>query len=252
MKLKRWNLTPGFSLISGVMIAIFGIVFSSAVVFGQDGFVPIFDGKSLIVEGDDQRSWIGQDQSFWSVEDGAICGTISKEHSPTANQYLVWQGGKLTDFELKLKFRLLCEKEKHTNGGFQFRSRLLPDGDVAGYQVDVEFGHPWQARLYDEYGRHTLAYQGARTSFGPNGRYSNEKLENADQIKPIALEVWNDFHLRAVGSKLTLTINGEPIAEVVDDDPVQNDLAGILALQLHTGPQMKAQFKDILLKKRNE
>jgi len=118
-------------------------------------FEPIFNGKTL-------DGWKGRDMSFWSIEDGVITGTISPEHAPKMNQYLVWQNGKLGDFELKLKFRPTGSQKPGTNGGFQFRSRLLPDGDVAGYQVDI--------------------------------------------------------------------------------DPQQQDLSGILALQLHTGPPMKAQF----------
>ncbi|HRY49709.1 MAG TPA: hypothetical protein P5186_16795 [Candidatus Paceibacterota bacterium] len=50
-----------------------------------DGFEPIFDGCTL-------NGWQGQDMSFWSVEDEAITGTISPEHAPKLNQYLVWQG----------------------------------------------------------------------------------------------------------------------------------------------------------------
>ena len=64
-----------------------------------DGFEPLFDGRTL-------DGWRGQDMSFWSVEDGAITGTISSEHAPKLNQYLIWQGGLVADFELKLTFRL--------------------------------------------------------------------------------------------------------------------------------------------------
>ena len=112
-----------------------------------DGFEPIFDGRTL-------NGWQGQDMSFWSVEDGAITGTISPEHAPKLNQYLIWQGGMLDDFELKLTFRLRSTNSPAVNGGFQFRSRRLPNGDVAGYQVDNNYLQPWKARLYDEFGRH--------------------------------------------------------------------------------------------------
>lgn len=56
-------------------------------------FTSLFDGKTL-------AGWVGQDMSFWSVEDGAITGTISPQHKPPMNQYLVWQGGLVEDFEL--------------------------------------------------------------------------------------------------------------------------------------------------------
>ena len=47
---------------------------------------------------------------------------------------------------------------------------------------------------------------------------------------------------------LLLRVNDHTVAEVFDNDPKQQDFSGILALQLHTGPPMKVQFKDIRLK----
>ena len=106
--------------------------------------------------------------SFWSIEDGAITGTISPEHAPAMNQYLVWQPELVENFELELDFRLTGSATTNTNGGFQFRSRRLPNGDVAGYQVDNNFGQPWKVRLYDEFGRHDLALEGQRSVFHPD------------------------------------------------------------------------------------
>ena len=205
-------------------------------------FQPLFDGKTL-------EGWKGQDMSFWSVEDGAITGTISPEHAPKMNQYLVWQKENLSDFELKLKFRLIPSRKPGANGGFQFRSRLMPDGDVAGYQVDNEFGHDWKVRLYDEHGRHTLAYQGKRTDIDAQGKMTATDLPADAEANRFNLDEWHEYHLIARGPHLLLRVNGHSVAEVIDQDPKQQDLSGILALQLHTGPPMKAQFKDILLKK---
>src|SRR5687768_408147 len=105
-----------------------------------EGLRPIFDGKTT-------AGWLAPDPSYWTVEDGAITGHITKEHPLAANQYLVWQGGpgapggQLADFELVLKSRV--RGEGGINNGFQFRSRVLPDGDVAGYQVDNNLQTPW-------------------------------------------------------------------------------------------------------------
>jgi len=123
---------------------------------GENGFEPIFDGRSL-------AGWETPDPSYWTVEDGAITARITKEHSCAVNQYLVWTGGELADFELKLKSRV--NGEGGINNGFQFRSRRLPDHDICGYQVDNNLQTPWLVRLYDEYGRHTLAMLGERTLF---------------------------------------------------------------------------------------
>ncbi len=90
-------------------------------------FESLFDGRSL-------TGWETPDLSYWSIDDGAITGRITREHPCETNQYLVWNGGEPADFELKLKSRL--NGEGGINNGFQFRSRLLPDHDVCGYQMD--------------------------------------------------------------------------------------------------------------------
>jgi len=205
-------------------------------------FEPIFDGRTL-------AGWKCVDMTFWSVEDGAITGTISQQHAPTTNQYLVWQGDELHDFELKLRFRLTGSDTPVTNGGFQFRSQLLPDHDVAGYQVDNNFGQPWKVRLYDEHGRHTLAFQGKRTEINASGRMTTTDLPKDPAAGAFRLDDWHEYHLICQGSHLLLKVNGHTVAEVFDNDPKQQDFSGILALQLHTGPTMKAQFKDIRLKR---
>ena len=86
-------------------------------------FKSLFDGKTL-------DGWKAVDPTYWSVEDGAITGKITQEHPLKENLYLVWQGGELADFELKLKSRL--NGSPGINNGFQFRSKLLPNHDIAG------------------------------------------------------------------------------------------------------------------------
>ncbi len=205
-------------------------------------FEPIFDGHTL-------NGWQGQDMSFWSIEDGAITGTISPEHAPKLNQYLIWQGGMMDDFELKLTFRMRSTNSPAVNGGFQFRSRRLPNGDVAGYQVDNNYLQPWKARLYDEFGRHDLALQGERTVFDRDGGKHTEKMQLEPGAGDFRLDEWHEYHLIAQGRKLSLHVNGKLIAEVADNDDDSFEPLGLLAMQLHTGPPMKVQFKDIRLKR---
>ncbi len=205
----------------------------------EDGFQPIFDGRSL-------SGWETPDPSYWTVEAGAITGRITKEHPCTVNQYLVWQGGELADFELRLKSRL--NGEGGINNGFQFRSRLLPDHDICGYQVDNNLQTPWLARLYDEFGRHTLAWRGERSVFDAEGNRTVTKITEAESTPWFRLEDWHEYHLTCVGDRLTLRINGRLVAEVEDHDARRRDLQGVLALQLHSGPPTLVQFKDIRLK----
>jgi hypothetical protein len=203
------------------------------------GFVPIFDGRSF-------DGWKAPDMSYWSVEEGAITGRITRDQPCSTNQYLVWQIGELADFELKLVSRV--RGEGAINNGFQFRSRVLPDGDVAGYQVDNNLQTEWLVRLYDEFGRHTLAFRGKRTVFDAEGRTTSRDLPEASGPAWFRLEDWHEYHLICRGPTLTLRVDGRLAAEVEDRDRVRSDLRGALALQLHSGPPSVAQFKDIRLK----
>lgn len=209
----------------------------------EPGFVPIFDGETL-------NGWQAADMSFWSIEDGAITAKITEEHPTDRNHYLVYQGGKLGDFELKLRHRLFSPHG--VNGGFQFRSEIF-DGEITtdcrGYQIDNNTQTDWLVRIYDEFGRHTLAWRGERTVFDREGNPSVSVIEDAMGPARFKLEDWHEYHLICQGPKLTLKVNGRLMAEVTDNDPHQQDLSGILALQLHSGPPMTVQFKDIYLKK---
>ncbi len=206
-----------------------------------DGFVSIFDGKSF-------NGWKAPDMSYWTIEEGAITATISEQHPLTINQYLVWQGGELADFELKMKYRLTGSPE--VNGGFQYRSRLMPDNDIAGYQVDNNLTTDWVVRLYDEHGRETLAWRGESARFDANGNRTVTPIEGVHGAPAtFRLEDWHEYHLIARGSHIELFVNGIKVAEVFDDDASQQDFHGILGLQLHSGKPQRAQFKDIRLKK---
>jgi len=73
----------------------------------------------------------------WSVyrkpiSDGAITGYTSDGKIPGGNSFLIWDG-KVKDFELKLKFKILGG-----NSGIQYRSKTVgkpEDFVVGGYQV---------------------------------------------------------------------------------------------------------------------
>ncbi len=233
----RWQ--TGGSLVLTVLLLTTAVALADEPT--EAGFQPIFDGRSL-------DGWLGQDMSFWSVEDGAITGTISAEHAPPMNQYLVYQRALVDNFELKLDFRLTGSTTPDTNGGFQFRSRRLPNGDVAGYQIDNNFGQRWKVRIYDEFGRHNLALQGQRTRFDADGHQSIEPLPLAAGADDFTLDHWHAYHLVADGANLSLKINGHLVATSTDDDPQQFEPCGVLAMQLHTGPPMKAQFRNLRLK----
>ena len=205
------------------------------------GFVSLFDGRTL-------AGWKAADMTWWSVEDGAITARITAEKPCDDNQYLFCEVGEMRDFELKLTHRVLSSHD--VNCGFQFRSEHYEGDDCKGYQVDNNL--PDLIRLYDEFGRHTLAMRGERTVFHADGTKSTTEIAEAQGEPWFDLKQWHEYHLICRGPSLTLRVNGRLVAEVVDNDPGNRDLSGLLALQLHSGPPMTVQFKDIRWKRLDE
>ena len=58
---------------------------------------------------------------------------------------------------------------------------------------------------------------------------------------------WNSLILTADGNHFTIAINGQLMADIIDESPkMVKD--GVIALQLHQGYTMTVQFKDIKIK----
>ncbi|NQU52027.1 MAG: DUF1080 domain-containing protein [Bacteroidetes bacterium] len=172
------------------------------------GFISLFDGETL-------KGWKAADMSWWSVEESAITARITKEKPCKDNQYLFCEYGTMTDFELKLKYRLVSEH--NVNGGFQFRSEHYEGDDCKGYQVDNNTETDWLVRLYDEFGRHTLAWRGERTVFDKDGNTTKTDIPKVKKKAHFKLNKWHNYYLICKGNTLTLFINGKLIAEVVDN-----------------------------------
>jgi hypothetical protein len=231
-----------FSLRAGAMVACLAVIGSaccSLEVRGQDsaGFEAIFDGKSL-------AGWEGE-ADYWSVEDGALTGQFSASNELKNNTFLIWRGGKVADFHLKLKFRMT-----EGNSGIQYRSQEHDNFVVGGYQADMDFGKQWVGILYDERGRGILATRMQSVVIHENGEKTVETLPGDQDafLQEYQPQQWNTYEIKAQGNRLTHIVNGTTTVEVVDNQTGAADSEGILAFQLHTGPPMKVQFKEIYLK----
>ncbi len=202
------------------------------------GFVPIFNGTSL-------DGWEGK-PGFWRVEDGAIVGETTAENPTKGNTFLIWRQGLVDDFELVLQYRLTGG-----NSGIQYRSKDLGDFVVGGYQGDFESGTKYSGILYEEKGRGILALRGERISIKPDGsKQKGEPIGEAVALQAaIKPDDWNEYRIVARGPKLQHLINGQLMSETVDEQADKRSMEGVLALQLHAGPPMKAEFKDIRLKR---
>jgi len=204
-------------------------------------FESIFDGKTL-------KGWKAPVMSYWSVQDGAITAQSTPENPCKSNQFIVWQGGDVADFELKLKFRV---RGNGGNSGIQFRSRIKPNGLAQGYQADILAGGPYLGGVCDEMhsrkGHELLTRNGQKTVIDATGKRTATDLKVKATMKPAG--EWNDYHILARGQRIILTINGVKCSELIDREEAHFDLTGILGLQLRSGKPMKAQFKDIFLKR---
>lgn len=209
-----------------------------------NGFVAIFDGKTL-------NNWDG-DPVFWRVEDGVIVAESTPDKRVTVNTFLVWRGGTTRDFELKIDYRVT----PNANSGVQYRSVELPNVGrwvMKGYQADLDGTNQYSGQIYEERGRGFLAMRGSFTRLGGAagggnkliGSFGDDALLKA-VLKP---NEWNSLHIIARGNTITQIVNGRVMSAVVDDDEPGRSFEGLLGLQLHTGPPMKIEFRNIWYKK---
>ena len=201
----------------------------------------LFNGKDL-------TGWKGLD--FWSVEDGCITGRTTKEKPTKGNTFLVYQD-EVADFELTFKYKIIGG-----NSGVQYRSKLTDEKAfvVAGYQADFEAGKTYSGILYEEKGRGILAQRGQKTVIKEGAAPNKPKIEVAGEVgksaeiqAKIKADDWNDYRIVAKGGHLQHFINGVQTIDVTDETAL-GAKKGILALQLHAGPAMVVQFKDLVLK----
>lgn len=212
--------------------------------------------QKTLFNGKDLAGWKGV-AGFWSVEDGAITGRTTAENPAKQNTFLVW-GGEVSDFVLTFKYRLLDENGEakgFANSGCQYRSKLVNEAYsvVSGYQADMELGMKYSGILYEEKGRGILAKRGEKVVIHEGANPKKPKIEVTGETEPsdaiqaaIQQGEWNDYKIVARGKHLQHYINGKLCVDVTDETAA-GAKSGIIALQLHQGKPMTAQFKDLVL-----
>ena len=207
----------------------------------------LFDGKTL-------TGWDG-DPRLWSVKDGVIRGETTPENPAKGNTFLVWKDGTTKDFELRLSFRCTAAN----NSGIQYRSKLAPVGTnpnkwiVRGYQHELrnENNLPNVAGfIYDEGGKRGRVCLAGEKATWENGKKNVEgSLIDAAGYKALfKLDDWNDVVIVAKGNQIRHYMNGRLILDFTDKDPALALTEGVLALQLHAGKPMWAEFRNIRIK----
>ncbi len=210
------------------------------------GFTSLFNGKDL-------SGWSG-DPLLWSVRDGAITGQTTPEHPAKVNTFLIWTNGTVADFELRCRFKLTPNNDKgFANSGIQYRSKVLDPATwtVGGYQADMEAGPNYTGILYEErMTRSIMALRGEKVLWGKDCvKQVVGHIGTAEEIQAtIKPGAWNEYVIIAEGNHLRQFVNGKPTVDVTDECPGKSAKSGVIALQLHVGQPMTAQFKDIRLK----
>ena len=228
------------------------IVMTAVAAFGDDdGFESLFDGKTL-------SGWDG-DPKFWRVEDGAITGETTKDNRTKGNTFIVCKCEPLEDFVLCFEYCL-----RNHNSGVQYRSwrGATPSDDngkptdwvVGGYQADMVVDtrqSPWSGILYEERGRGILAMRGQKVVIGPDHKPKvvGSVGDASELLECVKKGKWKTFTVVARGNHLIHKINGRVMVDVVDEDAGKRRARGIMAFQLHAGPLMKAQFRNVRLKR---
>ena len=224
----------------------------------KSSFVKIFDGKTL-------KGWEG-DPAYWKVENGNLVGEITPSTLLKRNSFIIWRGGAPADFELTLEFKIT----KAGNSGINYRSEELKDLPYAlkGYQADIDGAIQYTGQNYEERGRTTLAYRGQKVvvkdqndpaiSGSLQSKVKNNawtettitgSLGNSDSLKSkIKSEDWNECRLIVKGNRLQHYINGVLMSDVTDNDKVNSKLKGLLGVQVHVGPPMKVEYRNIMIK----
>lgn len=180
----------------------------------DDQFHPLFNGKNL-------DGWNG-DPELWSVKDGVIVGSSDNKQLPHNSFLATTKSYK--NFVVKLKFKL-----RNHNSGVQFRSMQKPDYVITGYQADIA-DNAYLGILYEEGGRGILV-----------------NVNGEEVAKHLNKDGWNEYVITADGPHITQVLNGFTTVDYTEKDAV-GAKEGVIALQMHAGPPMQIEFKDVELK----
>jgi len=206
--------------------------------------------EERLFNGRDLKGWAGV-PDHWTVEDGAITGFTTALNPIKNNTFLIYTNGVVDNFELRFQYRVF-----NGNSGVQYRSQVLDveKAIVGGYQADIEAGNTYSGILYEERGRGILALRGQRTVIAEQGGQTKVNLVGELAKGPelqafIRQDDWNEYLIVANGNHFMHFINNKLMVDVVDNQSAKAAKSGVLAFQIHVGPPMKVQFKDVVLKR---
>jgi hypothetical protein len=169
-----------------------------AVSAGEAPWKSLFDGKRI--EGWEQHGG----KAVYKVEDRAIVG-----HSvPNTQNSFLCTKQRFGDFELEFEVKV----DRGLNSGVQIRSNIKENDRVWGPQVEIETGPGESGYIYGEAtGRGWLSQDRSKKDAFKNGE-------------------WNHYRVLAKGANIKTWVNGQPIADLTDE---QSAREGLIGLQVH-------------------
>jgi hypothetical protein len=195
---------------------------SSAIAQENDGFTPLFDGKTT-------SGWTNP-YKWGEVK------VVEGEIHLTANQkfFLVTEktyGDFIFEGEILLP-------EGKANSGFMFRAHAGPN-KVFGYQaeVDGDANRKWSGGLYDE---------GRRTWFiSPiKGNKESEEAFRKRAGDSFKRNDWNKYRITCKGKSIKIEVNGVVTTDVQDD----KDASGVIGIQHHGEKGQTYKFRNLRIK----
>ncbi|APZ92923.1 3-keto-disaccharide hydrolase [Fuerstiella marisgermanici] len=241
-----------------ICLSLLAVCCTCSVSFAEDGkpqsnsdaveFTPLFDGTTL-------DGWEG-DSRFWRAENGVLIGQTTKDVTTKKNTFLVMAKKEYGDFELRFSYRV-----NGGNSGVQYRSQLVSKWVVKGLQADFEDKiHDGKDRFsgmfFEENGRMFLGQRGdvvvVRTNKENSKNPHIEKIatvgSNEALEKHIRRDDWNDYIVIAKGNVSMHIINGHVMSVGIDEDEQNAKKSGLIAWQLHAGPPLKIEMKNIRIR----
>jgi hypothetical protein len=209
-------------LVKKITLSLFAFLFVlSTTATAEDGFVPLFDGKSL-------DKW--ENPYEWG-EVKIVNGEI---HLTANKKFFLCTKEKFADFIFEVGIHL---PEGKANSGVMFRAHKKPN-KVFGYQAECDGSERrWSGGLYDEGRRKWLHPK------KPNDSESGKAFANGPG-KAFKRNGWNLYRIECRGNKLKISVNGTLCTELEDD----MDAEGYFGLQHHGEKGQTYRFRNPRIK----
>jgi len=175
----------------------------------REGFRPLFNGRDL-------RGWKVYAGANWRVQNGELIG-------PTDSAGWIGATDEYENFVLRGEYWIDKGNTAEGNSGVFFRAQRTATPWNDGYEMQISL-------------------QDARN---PTGSIYNRVPTNLERMREISGEQrWNTFEIRACGSHIQITINGE----MVQDCDLHEFKKGVIGLQQHH-PGVTVKFRNLRIKR---